>query len=199
MISRSRSRYQQVAVACHRYQALSGRFRLSRTCSSCQICLPSTANHPIPPPGARQGTSITCGRTRNPQHMRENPQPQHKKMGLTDELKSRARELGFVAVGVTSADPFKEAQQASIERTEAGLMDGLGWWSRERAESSAEPRRRTPAARSVVALAFPHPVPPTGGTADDGPRGRIAGYALGRDYHELLEERMAPLVDLLKY
>jgi len=119
-------------------------------------------------------------------------------MGLTNELKSRARELGFVAVGVTSADPFKEAQQASIERTGAGLMDGLGWWSRERAESSAEPRRRTPAARSVVALAFPHPVPPTGGTADGGPRGRIAGYALGRDYHELLEERMAPLVDLLK-
>src|SRR3989441_9066024 len=77
-------------------------------------------------------------------------------------------------------------------------MDGLSWWSRERAESSAEPRRRTPAARSVVALAFPHPVPPTGGTADGGPRGRIAGYALGRDYHQLLEERMAPLADLLK-
>src|SRR2546428_5012868 len=112
--------------------------------------------------------------------MRENPQPQHKEMGLTNELKSRARELGFVAVGVTSADPFKEAQQASIERTEAGLMDGLSWWSRERAASSAEPRRRTPAARSVVALAFPHPVPPTGGAAGGGPPGPLAGHAQGR-------------------
>ena len=119
-------------------------------------------------------------------------------MGLTDELKSRAHQLGFVAVGVTTADPFVEAQEASIQRTDAGLMDGLSWWSRERAETSAEPKRRTPQARSVVALAFPHPVPPPGGTADDGPRGRIAAYALGRDYHELLEERMTPLVDLLK-
>lgn len=119
-------------------------------------------------------------------------------MALAQELKSRARELGFVAVGITSAEPFVEAQRASIERTEGGLMDGLSWWSRERAESSAEPRRRTPEARSVVALAFPHPVPATGGAPEDGPRGRIAAYALGRDYHELLEERMAPLVDLLR-
>jgi len=126
-------------------------------------------------------------------------------MGLTEELKARAHDLGFVAVGVTSAEPFAEAQQAAVERTERGLMDGLGWWSRERAEASAEPKRRTPEARSVVALAFPHPVPDLGldpapdarAGPDAGARGRIAAYALGRDYHDLLEERMAPLRTLL--
>jgi epoxyqueuosine reductase len=119
-------------------------------------------------------------------------------MSLTDALKSRARQLGFVAVGVTSADPFVEAQRASIERTEGGLMDGLSWWSSERAEASAEPKRRTPEARSVVALAFPHPLPSADAAPGGGPRGRIAAYALGRDYHELLQERMQPLVDLLR-
>lgn len=119
-------------------------------------------------------------------------------MGLTDEVKARAQELGFVAVGITGAEPFVEAQRAAIERTDAGLMDGLGWWSRARAEASGEPRRRTPEARSVVALAFPHPVPASADDASsNGPRGRVAAYALGRDYHDVLEERMQPLRDLL--
>jgi epoxyqueuosine reductase len=118
-------------------------------------------------------------------------------MGLTEELKSRAHELGFVAVGVTGAEPLVEAQRAAIERTEAGLMDGLGWWSRARAEASAEPKRQTPQARSVVCLAFPHPVPASDDAPPDGPRGRIAAYALGRDYHDVLQERMQPLRDLL--
>src|SRR5205814_7904340 len=88
-------------------------------------------------------------------------------------------------------------------------MDGLSWWSDARVHASADPRRATPQACSVIALAFPHPLPsalvaeadfpsPSGGAQGGGPRGRIAGYALGRDYHEVLVERMKPLVELLR-
>jgi epoxyqueuosine reductase len=140
-------------------------------------------------------------------------------MSLTDELKQRAAGLGFCAVGVTGAERFAEAETAAANRTEQGLMDGLSWWSEARAHASADPRRATPDARSVIALAFPHPQfpSPSGGgpgppahasrasvrserlrRSGGGPQGRIAAYALGRDYHEVLLERMQPLLAMLR-
>jgi epoxyqueuosine reductase len=132
-------------------------------------------------------------------------------MSLTSALKQRARELGFCGVGVTGTEPFREAETAAASRTAEGLMDGLTWWSEARVHASADPRRATPGARSVIALAFPHPSPQNspsdgsdfpspsgGGQGGGGPRGRIAAYALGRDYHEVLLERMQPLLAMLR-
>ncbi|HET9849687.1 MAG TPA: tRNA epoxyqueuosine(34) reductase QueG, partial [Candidatus Dormibacteraeota bacterium] len=112
-----------------------------------------------------------------------------------------------------SAEPFVEAETAAATRTARGLMDGLTWWSEDRAHASADPRRGTPDARSVIALAFPYPFPSAltasdspsplwgrrGRGSNDEPRGRIASYALGRDYHGVLLERMLPLVGLLRH
>src|ERR1700694_4885273 len=123
-------------------------------------------------------------------------------MELTEALKRRARELGFCAVGVTNAESFSEAETAAANRTQQGLMDGLSWWNEARAHASANPRRATPDARSVIALAFPYPSPSagpdSGGGSDEGPRGRIAAYALGRDYHDVLLERTQPLLAMLR-
>ena len=134
-------------------------------------------------------------------------------MALTEEVKRLAKSLGFRAIGITGADPFRQAEDVAEERTQQGLMDGLSWWSESRVHASADPRRATPDARSIIALAFPYPTRPSefrstlsefpsrsgggqGGGA--GPQGRIASYALGRDYHEVLLERMQPLVDMLR-
>src|SRR5438552_595229 len=47
--------------------------------------------------------------------------------------------------------------------------------------------------------AGPHDFPsPSGRGQGGGPRGRIASYALGRDYHEVLVERMQPLLTMLR-
>jgi len=120
-------------------------------------------------------------------------------MSLTEAVKQRARELGFCAVGVTGAEPFREAEFAAAARTGAGLMDGLTWWSEDRAHASADPRRNTPDARSVIALAYPYPTQALSSAGiEDGPRGRIASYALGRDYHEVLLERIQPLLAMLR-
>ena len=80
-------------------------------------------------------------------------------MSLTEALKELARALGFCAVGVTGAEPLVEAESAATTRTAEGLMDGLTWWSPMRAHASADPRRALPDARSVIALAYPHPAP----------------------------------------
>ncbi len=119
-------------------------------------------------------------------------------MSLADDLKTRSRELGFVAAGATGAEPFKEAEAAALARTAEGKMDGLPWWSAARVHASADARQRTPAAQSIVALAFPYAPPAAAEVDGDGPRGRIAAYALGRDYHAVLSERMQPLVEMLR-
>src|SRR5256885_3938974 len=124
-------------------------------------------------------------------------------MSLTDALKDRARALGFCAVGVTGTEPFHEAESAAATRTAEGLLDGLSWWNLTRAHASANPRRAMPDARSVIALAFPHPraaaaPSPRAGEGRGGGLGRIAAYALGRDYHEVLLERMQPLLGMLR-
>src|SRR5438477_12001827 len=111
-------------------------------------------------------------------------------MSLTDEVKRRATELGFCSVGVTGAERFAEAETAAANRTRQGLMEGLSWWSEARAHASADPRRATPEARSVIALAFPHPQFPSpsddpqfpspargGGQGGGSPRARIAASA----------------------
>ena len=46
-------------------------------------------------------------------------------MELTAALRSRAKALGFCAVGITGAEPFNEAEAAAAERTGQGLMDVL--------------------------------------------------------------------------
>src|ERR1700682_5262239 len=128
-------------------------------------------------------------------------------MDLTAAVKSQAKALGFSAVGITSADSFEEAEASAANRTAAGLMDGLTWWSEARVHASANPRRGTPDARTVIALAFPYPSPtelfpsPARGEGQGGghgPRGRIAAYALGRDYHEVMVEQMQPLLAMLR-
>src|SRR5436189_4216799 len=124
-------------------------------------------------------------------------------MSLTDALKARARALGFCAVGVGGAEPVREAGSAAATLTAEGLLDGLRWWRSSRAHASANPRRAMPDARCVIALAFPHPraaaaPSPRAGEGRGGGLGRIAAYALGRDYHEVLLERMQPLLGMLR-
>ena len=64
-----------------------------------------------------------------------------------EAVKSLAAELGFDLVGVTSADPFYEAEEITLERVRAGLMDGLPWFHAARVKrglpSPGDTTRRT--------------------------------------------------------
>src|SRR6202162_6191424 len=126
---------------------------------------------------------------------------------LKAPLRDEARRHGFAACGVTSARPFTEARARALAAVDAGRMDGMPWYTRERVEASADIGGRYPWARSIVALAWPYrparaqiPRDAAAGVV----RGRCSAYACtedgGRavDYHDLLAQRCDSLVDWLR-
>lgn len=67
----------------------------------------------------------------------------------------------------------------------------------------ADPRQLLPECRSILVLAAPYSKPDAAGAADthspgEGPRGRVAAYAWGRDYHDVLPARMQQIVQFIE-
>jgi epoxyqueuosine reductase len=105
-------------------------------------------------------------------------------------LEERARAVGFDLVGVTRAEPLHEGGERLREWQEAGMAADMGYMHRP-AELLSDPRRLQKSARSVVSLGvsyYPgdHPENAEGG-------GRVARYAWGRDYHEVIKGRLFKL------
>lgn len=110
-------------------------------------------------------------------------------MGLKEEIRARAQDLGFGLIGFAPADPLEGAEFYArwLAHGYAGEMDYLRRHQGER----ADPERLVPGARTVICLGFNYYQP----TAEpvDPLRGRIAAYARGDDYHDLLKTRLREL------
>lgn len=113
---------------------------------------------------------------------------------LSERIKALASSAGFDRCGIASAGPMpREAYLRDwLSRGYAGTM---GYLHRHTA-SRVDVRAWLPWARSVlvVALNYKQPAPPK---PDDVPRGRVAMYAWGEDYHVVLRERLEALAATL--
>ncbi len=115
----------------------------------------------------------------------------------TATIKEYAYELGFDTARISSAEAFPEAERVIKERIAQGLMDGLPWFTAERADVSCHPDALLPDARSIISLAMfyltEQPDDENAGTDNNptqGPRGRISRYAWGDDYHEVIKPKL---------
>jgi epoxyqueuosine reductase len=115
---------------------------------------------------------------------------------LTIRLKQCARALGCDLVGIAPVQdpPHGEAFAAWLRRGHHGTMAYLARTAGQR----LHPAALLPWARSVVAVAVGYDNPEPPGLEPDGPRGRIARYARGADYHQALEEMLAGLLNVLR-
>lgn len=113
---------------------------------------------------------------------------------LESSIREYAEQLGFDIVGFTSAEPFRRDERAAVERIRAGLMDGLPWYTEERVRSATHPEILLPGARSVISLAMSYL---SGEREPDGEgiEGKIARYAWGDDYHQLIKARLREFAD----
>ncbi len=108
-------------------------------------------------------------------------------------IKDLAGQAGFERAGIAPAALVYRADRYRrwLAEGRAGQMDYL----RRNVETRLDPRRLLPGARSVIMVAHsyyqPWPARPEG----DGPHGRVAMYAWGRDYHRVMRKKLYALVD----
>ena len=105
-------------------------------------------------------------------------------------IKEYAYSLGFDLVRITSAEEFPEARRVIKERIAQGLMDGLPWFTEQRADVSCHPDALLPEARSIISLAMFYLTQQPDEQEGSTPRGRIARYAWGEDYHDVIKPKL---------
>lgn len=120
-------------------------------------------------------------------------------MPLIDDLQAEAYRLGFSLAGV-AVPQTPPHFLIYLSWLEAGRHAAMGYLSSERARKlRARPQEIMPSARSILALAarYPDPrqAPPAAGVAASG---RVAAYAWGTDYHDVLPARLAALAEFLE-
>lgn len=120
-------------------------------------------------------------------------------LGLTQAVKEEARRLGFVLAGVTTPDPPSHAI-IYLDWLAAGRHAQMTYLETERArERRLNPRLILPECRSVLVLAVRYPAAPRANQSPPEPfTGCVASYAWGKDYHQVLPERLRALVSFLE-
>ncbi|HZI89429.1 MAG TPA: tRNA epoxyqueuosine(34) reductase QueG [Candidatus Polarisedimenticolia bacterium] len=117
--------------------------------------------------------------------------PSQANASTKQRIAEAARALGFGAVGFASASVAPHA-----ERLHAWLAEGrhgtMRWMARD-PERRVDPRVTLRGARTVISVSIPYYRGDWPEAADDAPRGRIARYAWGRDYHKRIRRRLRNL------
>lgn len=125
-------------------------------------------------------------------------------MSLEEAIKAEARRLGFSLVGVTT--PETPPHQAIYESwVQMGRHGEMAYLATPRAlERRANPRLILPECRSILVLGIPY-FPPGReevGQSDAKDRGRLSGriaaYAWGEDYHQVLPGRLKALIAFIE-
>ena len=122
---------------------------------------------------------------------------------LEQEIKEEARRLGFVLAGVTTPEPPPHA--AFFENWLSLDRHGrMGYLATERSRlCRGDPRQIMPECKSILVLAMPYSNPASASPSLSQPdtkrsRVRIAAYAWGRDYHDVIPERAKALVAFIE-
>lgn len=115
---------------------------------------------------------------------------------LKRTLFERARALGFQRMGVAEVQPLSDEGARLRAWIAAGRHGDMGYMAdTEAVRADVTHQGMLPSARSVIVLA-------TGYARAEEPAGplpgRVARYAQGRDYHNVLQKRARKLADLLR-
>ena len=113
---------------------------------------------------------------------------------LAAEVKAFARSIGFHLVGITSAAPFPEAELDITRWLAEGHQGEMAWLTDARARLACRPGELLPGARSLVVVGVSYR---TQEPDPDGDGGRIARYAWGDDYHDVMKTRLRALGSFL--
>jgi epoxyqueuosine reductase len=117
---------------------------------------------------------------------------------LSDDIKEKAYELGFDLSGIAPAARVPHAD-AYASWVESGFAATMGYMVRD-VTRRQDPRNVLPGARSVIVVGLSYFVlDPPPDLWNDRSRGRIARYAWGVDYHNVMTPRLHQLVKFITH
>ena len=118
-------------------------------------------------------------------------------MTLTQRIKEKAYSLGFDLIGIAPANraPHAEAYRRWLNQGYAAEMH----WLARNPDRREDPRQVVPGVQAVVVVGLSYFVlDPPGDLWRDPARGRIARYAWGLDYHDIMLPRLRQLGDFIE-
>lgn len=114
---------------------------------------------------------------------------------LTASVLERCKSLGFALAGVAPAVPSR--YEGELREWLAAGKHGEMSYLAEHVPQRLDPREMVPGVRSIICVADRYHDGADGGEPAAGPRGRIARYARGDDYHLVMKKRLHRLADTL--
>jgi epoxyqueuosine reductase len=114
--------------------------------------------------------------------------PSQTNASTKERIREEAVALGFGAIGFASASEAPHAERL-FEWLEKGRHGTMRWMAREPARRS-NPRAVLRGARTVISVSLPYYRGEWPQAQDGAPRGRVARYAWGRDYHKRIRRRL---------
>ncbi len=117
-------------------------------------------------------------------------------MDVEQALKEEAARQGFTLAGITTPEP---AQHLTIyeQWLQAGLHGEMTYLERESARRQrTDPRQLLPECEAILVVGMPY-YPAVQGKGERG-KGKVAAYAWGEDYHDVIPERLRTLVGYLE-
>lgn len=108
----------------------------------------------------------------------------------SDEVKRLAAEVGFDSCGIARADALHDSEYPLRQWLAKGWNAELSYMERN-VDKRMDPRLLVQGAQSVICCASAYP-PPTAGC-----EGGVAAYARGRDYHQVVRQRLFGLLQRL--
>ncbi|CAN5320596.1 tRNA epoxyqueuosine(34) reductase QueG [soil metagenome] len=112
----------------------------------------------------------------------------------TQLIKSEAKRLGFDYVGISKAD-FLEEEAPRLENWLNNNMHGQMSYMQNHFDKRLDPRLLVPGAKSVVSLLLNYF--PSEEQADKSAP-KISKYAYGKDYHDVIKEKLNALLEFIR-
>lgn len=111
-----------------------------------------------------------------------------------DLIRAEAQKLGFDFTGFARAERLDDAAQKLEKWLNAGAHGTMGYMENH-FEMRVDPRKLVPGAKTVICLA--HTYFPAEKQFDPAAP-KLASYAFGEDYHQVLKEKLRALLDFMR-